>query len=89
MTAAADRRGHPAPGNGFVVAIRAAVGAPVRPTVGPSFTAARAGTSLLTQSSRMVVSFAVPGEAGNAVGSSAGMRSITVRRVSAFVPWRA
>ena len=55
----------------------------------PACTAVRAGTSLVTQSSRMAVSFAVPGEAGNAVGSSAGMRSMTVRRVSALVPWRA
>ena len=50
---------------------------------------ARGGTSRITQSSRVAASGAMPGEAGNAAGSSAGTRSITVSRVSTVVPWRA
>ena len=44
--------------------------------VGP--TAGRAETSAVTQSSSTAVSLAVPGEAGNVAGSSAGTRSMTV-----------
>ena len=49
-------------------------------------TAARAGTRRVTQSNSTAVSAAVPGEAGKIVGSSAGMRSMTLRRVSIVVP---
>ena len=56
---------------------------------GGNFTAGRAGTSVVTQSSSVATSVAMPGDAGNAVGSSAGTRSMTVRRVSTVVPCRA
>ncbi len=51
--------------------------------------ARRVGTSRTTQSRSVAVSGAMPGDAGNTAGSSAGTRSMTVRRVSALVPWRA
>src|SRR5260370_32064610 len=66
-----------------------AIGAAARATAGDTATAGRGGTWRVTQSSKVAVSPAVPGEAGNAIGSHAGTRSITVRRVSGVVPWRA
>src|SRR5450755_3932102 len=46
----------------------------------------RDGTYSVTQLSSVATSDATPGEGGNAVGSSAGNRSITVSRVSMVVP---
>src|SRR5258707_8704423 len=46
----------------------------------------RDGTYSATQPSSVATSGATPGGDGNAVGSSAGSRSITVRRVSMVVP---
>ena len=52
-------------------------------------TGGRAGTCRITQSSSVAASGAMPSAGGNAAGFSAGTRSITVRRVSVLVPWRA
>src|SRR5450631_4160977 len=46
----------------------------------------RDGTYSATQPSSVATSDATPGGDGNGVGSSAGNRSITVRRVSMVVP---
>src|SRR5882762_3097815 len=46
----------------------------------------RGGTSFKTQPSKVGRSGAIPGDAGNEAMSSAGTRSITVRRVSMLVP---
>src|SRR5713226_9750653 len=46
----------------------------------------RAGTHSVTQPSSVATSGATPGGSGNTVASSAGNRSITVRRVSMVVP---
>src|SRR5450631_2139758 len=46
----------------------------------------RDGTYSVTQPSSVATSGARPGGDGNALGSSAGNRSITVRRVSMVVP---
>lgn len=42
-----------------------------------------------TQVSSVPTSGAIPWDAGNDLASSAGTRSMTVKRVSAVVPWRA
>ncbi len=63
-----------------------AIGAVAHAVAGGATKAARGGTWRITQSSKVAVSPAIPGEAGNAVGSSAGTRSMTVSRVSVVVP---
>src|SRR4249919_1124197 len=82
IIAAADLRGDPVLGAGRTAIVRAAIGAVAPATAGVAVTAARAGTNVVTQSSNTAVSLAMPGEAGNAAGSSACTRSMTVRRVS-------
>ena len=62
----------------LAIAGNAAVGVPA---IGP-----RGGTCCITQPSKVGRSGAMPGEAGNDATSSAGTRSITVRRVSMLVP---
>jgi hypothetical protein len=76
-------------GSGRAVTRRVAIGMSVRAVAGGSFATNRAGTNVVTHSSNVVVSLAMSGESGKAAGSSAGTRSMTVRRVSTLVPWRA
>src|SRR5258708_9914783 len=64
------------------------IDAVARAIAGGTARVARAGTWRTTQSSKVAVSPALPGEAGNVVGSSVGTRSMTVRRGSVVVPWR-
>ena len=53
-----------------------------------SMTGGRFGTRRETQPSSSAASAAMPGDGGKVRGSSAGTRSMTVSRVSKFVPWR-
>ena len=68
---------------------RVAIGDSARAAEDVTAATDRVGTSVVTQPSNVAVSLPIPGEAGKTAGSSAGTRSMTVRRVSTLVPWRA
>src|SRR5271156_7214245 len=69
-----------------------AVGRDVWPPLGAKGTlferGRRGGTCASTKASKAATSGAKPDDSTNAWGSSAGILSITVRRVSTVVPWR-
>src|SRR5258708_34799453 len=64
------------------------IDAVARAIAGGTARVARAGTWRTTQSSKVAVSPALPGEAGNGVGSSVGTRAMTGRRGPVGVPGR-
>src|SRR5579864_6619504 len=69
-----------------VPVVRVIVGRRVEPTMTGATTGNLGGTSLVTQSSNVATSAAMPGETGKTLGSTAGCLSITSSRVSVWVP---